>query len=178
MNHQPFEQWILDPRDLTAADRQTLDAHLETCPNCRQLQAKWLSLSEELDNTPMLAPRSGFSRRWQAGVAERQLRDQRRQAWRFFMAFSAVAAAIFLLMVGYFFFTSTPAEWIQAAMRTVTSTVGTFTIARDLTSTWMSMTPLGLNVVIWIAMVLTFCVLAFIWVFAIYRTAFAGEWNK
>jgi hypothetical protein len=178
MNHQPFEQWILDPRDLTNADRDALNAHLETCQACQKLEAKWLSLSEEIHNTTMLAPRSGFSRRWQAGLAERKLREQRRQAWKFFMACSGAAAAIFLVMVAYFFFTSTPAEWIQAAMRAVTSTVGTVTTARDLASTWMSLTPLGFNVVIWIALGLTFCILACIWVFAIYRTAFAGVWNK
>ena len=178
MNHQPFEQWILDPRDLTAADRADLHAHLETCPTAGACRQSGSLSAEELHHTPMLAPRSGFSRRWQAGMAERRLREQRRQAWRFFMAFSGVAAAIFLVMVGYFLLTSTPAEWIQAAMRAVTSTVGTFTTARDLATTWMSLTPLGLNVVIWIAMGLTFCILVFIWVFAIYRTAFAGVWNK
>ncbi len=178
MNHQPFEQWILEPRDMTSADREVLNAHLETCHECRSLQAKWLSLSEEFHHTPILAPRSGFARRWQAGMAERRLRDQRRQAWRFFMAFSGAAAAVFLAMVGYFLLTSTPAEWVQAAMRAVTSTVGTVTAARGIASTWMSITPLGLNVVIWIALGLTFCILACIWVFAIYRTAFSGVWNK
>ena len=178
MNHQPFEQWILEPRDMSPANREELRAHLETCPACRRLQAKWLSLSEEIHSTPILAPRSGFSRRWQAGMAERKLREQRRQAWRFFMAFSGAAAAVFLVMVGYFLLTSTPAEWIQAAMRAVTSTVGTFTTARAFASTWMSLTPLGLNVVIWVALVVSFCILAGIWVFAIYRTAFAGVWNK
>ena len=81
-------------------------------------------------------------------------------------------------MAAYFLLTSTPAEWVQAAMRAVTTSVGTFTAARDIASTWMSVTPLGLNVVIWIALGLTFCILVFIWVVAIYRTAFVGVWNK
>jgi len=81
-------------------------------------------------------------------------------------------------MVTYQLLTSTPAEWIQAAMRALTNTVGTYTTARDLASTWMSLTPLGLNIVIWIAMGVTFCILAFVWVFAIWKTAFAGVWNK
>lgn len=178
MNHQPFENWILDPRDMSPADREALDAHLAACPNCRRLQEKWLSLSTEIHNTPMLAPRSGFSRRWQAGLAERKLREQRRQAWKFFMACSGAAAAVFLGMVAYFLLTSTPAEWIQAAMRALTSTVGTLTTARDLASTWMSLTPLGFNVVVGVALALTFCLLVGIWVLAIYRTAFAGVWNK
>ena len=178
MNHQPFELWILDPHGLNEADRLALQQHLESCQDCRLLQEKWVSLHEELRTPPVLAPRQGFPRRWKAGLAERRLREQRRQAWKFFVACSGAAAAVFLAMASYLLLTSTPAEWIQAAMRAVTNTVGTYSTARDLAATWMSLTPLGLNIVIWIAMGVTFCILAFIWVFAIWRTAFAGVWNK
>jgi hypothetical protein len=178
MNHQPFELWILDPHELNEADRLALQQHLSTCQDCRMLQEKWLSFHDELRTPPVLAPRPGFPRRWKAGLAERRQREQRRQAWKFFMACSGAAAAVFLAMVSYMLLTSTPAEWIQAAMRAVTNTVGTYSTARDLATTWMSLTPLGLNIVIWIAMGVTFCILAFIWVFAIWKTSFAGVWNK
>ncbi len=178
MNHQPFEQWILDPANLSDADRQDLQQHLAGCKSCRLLQEKWVALNEELRTPLVLAPKPGFTRRWRDSQAERRQRDQRRQAWRYFMAFSGATAAVFLIMVVYLLFTSTPAEWIQAAVRTLSTSLGIFSAARDLTTTWLSLTPMSLNVVVWIALGVTFSILAVIWVFAIWKTAFAGVGNK
>ncbi len=178
MNHQPFETWIFAQEDLNEADRLALQQHLEACQACRSLQEKWESLHEELQAPAMLAPRAGFTRRWKAGLAEKRLREQRRQAWKVFLTFSGATTAVVLVMIAYALLTSTPAEWVQAAMRTVTETVGTYSAVRELTTAWMNLTPLGLNIVIWIALGVTFCILAFIWVYAIWRTAFAGVWNK
>ncbi len=178
MNHQLYETWIIDPPALSDADRQALQDHLHTCKDCRSLHLKWASLSEDLRTPVVVAPKPGFSRRWKSSLAERRMREQRRQAWKFFMAFSAATAAVFLIMVSYLLLTSTPAEWIQAAMRAVTSTAGTYAAARELTTTWLSLTPMGLNVVIWVALGISFCILALIWAFAIWKTAFAGVMNK
>jgi hypothetical protein len=178
MNHQPFETWILDPLDLEEPDQTALRHHLEACQDCRQLQKKWLLLHQELRTPPILAPRPGFTRRWQAGMAERRLREQRRQAWKLFLLCSGAATAVLLIMVGYILLTSSPAAWIQAAMRTINGTLGAYSSMRDLATTWMSMTPLGLNVVIWAALIFSFCLLAITWAFAMWRTAFAGVWNK
>lgn len=178
MNHQLYEMWILDPPALSDADRQTLQLHLAGCKECRSLYGKWASLSEELRTPVVVAPRPGFTRRWKASLAEKHLREERRQAWKFFLSISGATAAVFLIMVSYLLLTSTPAEWIQTVMRAVTATVGTFTTAHELTTTWLNLTPLGLNVVLWVALCISFCILASIWAVAIWKTAFAGVWNK
>ena len=132
----------------------------------------------ELKTTPAVAPRMGFTRRYQASLLERRARAQRRQAWKLFLACSGASLGVLLLLVVYLIGNSTPAEWIQAAMRTVTNTADTLTTARNLAINWFQVTPLGLNVVIWVALTLTVCVMTFIWVFALWRTSSVGAFQK
>jgi hypothetical protein len=179
MNHQPFETWLLeDRRSLSEEQQQSLQQHLEVCSDCRALRGKWQEVAQELRLTPMVAPRPGFARRFQAGMAERRVREQRRQAWRVFIALSGSAAAVFGGFMIYALFFSTTAEWIQAVVTVLSSTVGTAATARSLFSTWMEFTPFSLNLTLWISIGLTFCFLVFLWVFAIWRTSLIGVMNK
>lgn len=178
MNHQPYETWILDQPPLTDEDRLALNQHLETCQACRKLNLGFKTFNEEIAAPVMLVPRPGFSRRWKASLAERRAREQRRQAWRFFLIISAAALAILLGMVIYTLATSTPAEVVQIAVRGLTGTVGFYTTVRSLATTWLDITPIGLNIVVWIAFGITFCLLSLIWVFAVWRTALTGVMNK
>jgi hypothetical protein len=178
MNHQPFETWIVDRQDLSQEEQLSLQQHLASCAECRNLQEKWRMVHLELSNTPAVAPRLGFTRRYRASLLERRALAQRRQAWKLFLMCSGASAAVLLLLVVYLIGNSTPAEWIQAAMRTITNTADTLTSARNLAVNWFQVTPIGLNLVVWMAITLTLCVLTFIWVFALWRTSSVGALQK
>ena len=179
MNHQPYEQWIFEPDSLSHAEQEALAAHLATCKECARLRQKWSLLEEETLFSPvMVAPQPGFTRRWRNSLAERRQREQRRQAWRFFLILVAATTLIFLSLAAILLLTTSPAEWIQAAVHTLATTAGTFAAARSLVFTWLSLAPASLNIIVGIALGLSFSILVLIWTFAIWKTALTGVWNR
>jgi anti-sigma factor RsiW len=106
MKHKPYREWmhaVLDgdrsDADLTAGDRRQFEAHLAGCADC---QAAWWSLSEAqrlLNAEPMLAPRAGFTGRFQARLHQR--RSQPRLIWgALALGLGAIGAAAVVVPVG------------------------------------------------------------------------------
>ena len=174
MNHQPFEEWILDPPGLSVEQREALEAHFLACGECRRLRERWTMVQLELRQPQQASARYGFSRRWQAGLVERRQRDQRRQAWKFFLAFGGSAAVMLVALVAYVLLATTPVEWVQAGVHTISASVGVVTTLRDLSATWTAMVPPLMTILVGIAVALTFCLLALVWVFALWRTSLGG----
>lgn len=178
MSHQPYETWIFDIHELNEDQRRSLDLHVESCADCRQLRERWGQVRVELREPAVAAPRAGFTRRWQASFNERRAREQRLQAWKFFLACSGGSALVLVAFVTYLVFATTPVEWVQAVVRTISSTVGVVTTLRDVSFTWSQMVPPGLSVAFWILLALTFCLLTVFWGFAMWRTSLGGLIQK
>jgi anti-sigma factor RsiW len=174
MKHQPYETWILDSLALSQEQAHSLEMHLEGCESCRSLRNRWVHVQVGLGQSVVMAPRYGFTGRWKASVAERRLREQRRQAWMFFLACSGTAAAMFVFLVAYLAVSTTPVEWIQAGVKAVSSSAGLITTLRDVSSTWTQVVPPVLNIAFWFSLVVTLCLLIFVWVFALWRTSLGG----
>jgi len=101
MNHKPFHEWMhaLLDGDLAPASRRELEVHLGECGEC---QATWTTLSEVqrlLRAEPPLAPRPGFSGRFQARLAQRRSRP--RLMWGgLALGLGTVGAAALVVPVG------------------------------------------------------------------------------
>ncbi len=101
MNHKPFQaamQAVLDG-SVTAAERHALEAHLIDCAAC---QGDWVALSEVhrlFKAEPLMAPRAGFNRRFQARLAQRRARP-RLIGGAVALGLSAVGMAAFVVPVG------------------------------------------------------------------------------
>lgn len=180
MSHQPFETWILDHDrgTLTTDDRRELKAHLATCAQCQQLERRWKAVNQDLRARPMAAPAAGFARRWQAGLAERKAREQRRQAWRIFGGLLGIALFVLLVMGGYFFATTTPTDWLIAFIRSFESSRVFLQMAIFIVQDWFSTTPFAINLALWIYLTVTLCVLTLAWVTVIWRTKSVGVLNQ
>ncbi len=74
MNHQPFEDWLLEDQPLTLEQQRELQAHLRSCPACTAIAESNLALH----SVHMISPAAGFARRFQTRLAHR--REQQR--WR------------------------------------------------------------------------------------------------
>lgn len=77
MNHQPFEEWLLNDKNLTNAEKHELDLHLRTCTHCTALTATGLALR----SANVVAPVSGFSVRFQQRLAAQKVAERRRKLW-------------------------------------------------------------------------------------------------
>ena len=80
MVHRPFEDWLLDDEPLPADKATALQEHLQSCASCRQLSQAWREVEVDLRTSPILAPRTGFTNRWQARLEADQRRLHRWQS--------------------------------------------------------------------------------------------------
>jgi hypothetical protein len=76
MNHQPFEDWLLEERTLNPEEQRDLQTHLQTCRACAALAEVTLSLH----NVQSAAPVPGFTRRFELRLERARNAQRRRQA--------------------------------------------------------------------------------------------------
>jgi len=77
-------------------------------------------------------------------------------------------------MAGYIAVTSSPTDWLQAIVRTADSTRNFMMLSVYYLQTWLSSTPLALNVALWVYLTVSLCLLSLIWVLVLWRTKSLG----
>lgn len=101
MNHKPYFDWMqlaLDD-DLRPDQQEQLDAHLADCEDCLQ---QWVALNDVtrlFTSAPQAAPRSGFTGRFKARLA--QQRSRPRMVWgALALGLSSLGAAALVIPLG------------------------------------------------------------------------------
>jgi hypothetical protein len=81
MDHRPFEDWLLDNKDLTSNEKRQLNAHLQTCHSCSALAEVDLALK----SIRVASPADGFTERFQVRLAARKKALRQRNFWGFLL---------------------------------------------------------------------------------------------
>ncbi|MEW6502407.1 MAG: zf-HC2 domain-containing protein [Chloroflexota bacterium] len=122
MRHLPFENWIFDREKLTPSQIAELEAHLQTCPQCKHIQTGWKEVESLLHTPPFTPAPPQFANRFQASLAERKAKRQKQQ----------VRIALFTLG-GAFIFASMVfilrLFWTVAPARLLSDIIGWITLA-------------------------------------------------
>ncbi|HEY9078004.1 MAG TPA: hypothetical protein VIO61_15825 [Anaerolineaceae bacterium] len=176
MNHQLYETWILDG-EAPAGKEAELQAHLLTCTECQRLQRGWQGAHHMVRTTPPAQPRPGFSRRFQANLAERRARLQYRQIFLVFLGGSAAALTVFAITMVLTGISTTPTNLIVGFTRAVVQASQWVNLAQTFANTWLKVVPLPINIAIWVALTGTFCLLCLAWAAAIWRIFTKGVQN-
>lgn len=77
MNHQPFEDWLLNDKTLNPTEKRELDLHLRTCTDCTALAATGLALR----SARAIRPATGFVSRFEQRLAAQKVAERRRRLW-------------------------------------------------------------------------------------------------
>jgi hypothetical protein len=77
MNHQPFEDWLLDDKPIHPKQKLELDAHLRVCSYCAALA----ETGQALRSVKRVSPAVGFSARFQAKLAMQRESDRKHRLW-------------------------------------------------------------------------------------------------
>jgi hypothetical protein len=111
MNHQPFEDWLLNEKLIDPKQKLELDAHLRVCPYCSALAETGLALR----SVKVVSPVAGFTLRFQARLAERKLADRRRRLWGAIL-FTFGGLVMLMWIAGPYMasFFASPATWITS----------------------------------------------------------------
>ena len=121
MNHQPFEEWLLNDKHLNPTEKRELDSHLRVCLHCTALTATGLALR----SARAVPPATGFAMRFQQRLAAQKIAERRRRLWGIIVlllsggvlfswlvnpyvrAFSSAPVQSLTVAVGYFLYFAT-----------------------------------------------------------------------
>ncbi|HTP01475.1 MAG TPA: hypothetical protein VMJ64_08885 [Anaerolineales bacterium] len=172
MNHRPFEDWLLDDRQLTAQQQRELQAHVRTCTSCTAIAESNLALH----STRRVGPRPGFVDRYQVRLEMRR----RQQRWR------QIIGTLVLVLGGlgllYWFSAPfvqdmllSPASWITAGIGYFVFIMTSIQVMGEATGIILHVLPGLISPAGWLGMTLAISALAFLWTVSIRRVARAPQ---
>ena len=109
MNHQPFEEWLLNEKLIGPREKLDLDAHLRSCSYCSALA----ETGKALGSVKKVSPAAGFSARFQARLAVQRAAELRRKRWGAVL-FTFGGLVMLMWIAGPYLssFLAAPATWI------------------------------------------------------------------
>jgi hypothetical protein len=90
MDHRPFENWLLENKDLTCNEKRELTSHLQACRSCSALAEVNLALK----TVRQAAPAEGFTQRFQAQLVARKKALRLRNFWGFLILTVSVVSVL------------------------------------------------------------------------------------
>jgi len=123
MNHQPFEDWLLNNIPITHEQKRDLDSHLRTCAYCAAL----VKTDKVLRTVKMASPANGFATRFQVRLAAQKAVDRRRRiAGSILFTLGGLALMGWVASPYLVTFFASPATWIAALVEFGVFLVTTF----------------------------------------------------
>ena len=123
MDHQHFEELLLNDEPIAREENVALQAHLRVCPKCAALA----QANRALNHVVMAAPVSGFATRFQVRLAARRKAQRRRDLFGgLILFFSAVGLGIWLALPILPTALFSPSTLLTAWANTLASTLSLF----------------------------------------------------
>jgi hypothetical protein len=115
MEHQPFEDWLLNDKHLMPEERRDLNRHIASCEPCASLARANLMLRA----APVARPSNGFALRFQHRLeAERKIQRRRAVIGVVLLTLMSIGLMVWLLTPLLPFFSLSPAQlfihWVNA----------------------------------------------------------------
>lgn len=166
MNHQPFEDWLLDDQLLEPAQKRELDAHLRTCNTCSSIAESNLALR----SARIVGPAPGFAARFQERLVLAR-RAQRRRTLLGTLFFSLGGMILLALLTGPTLVSllGSPAEWISAMVRAVLFIYSTMMAVGEAGSVIFRILPGFMPPFVWLILLSTLSGLGLLWSVSIWR---------
>lgn len=166
MNHQPFEDWLLNDKPITPEQKRELDIHMRTCTYCTALAETGLALK----SVKKASPQPGFTNRFQARLVERKLAEQRRRLWGSVLFTVGGLVLLMWLASPYLFsFLSAPATWIAALVQWGVYIVTTIEALAQAGSVMLDIIPDFLSPFAGMVVLSAFAGVSLLWTVSIWR---------
>ncbi len=178
MNHQLYENWILDDIQLTPQEQDSLNQHLKECHECYKLYHSWNKVQTQIKSAPVAPAPAGFVNRWKVDFASRKQAQERRQARTLLIGLSSGAFAIMIalgiILLPNFSFISLMVGFLTILVKMATGLQSLWTIVSTLVSSASPSTLIicGLIVAGWISLA------ALVWGLSIWKITAKGVKNQ
>jgi len=166
MNHQPFEEWLLNDKNLTSTEKRELDLHLRTCVHCTALSATGLALR----SANVIRPAAGFTVRFQRRLAAQKIAERRRRLAGMLVLIVGGAGLISWIAAPFVIaFLSSPVEWITAAISYFLFVVTSVQALTQVMSVLARILPDIVPAYIWMVLISALAGFGLLWTISIWR---------
>jgi hypothetical protein len=178
MKHQPYENWILEDIELTDEQFNTLEAHLETCTECQELQQSLDAAITFLKEAPAVKPAPGFTSRGVNSLEERKALQQSLLVRRMFLFLAAAMVAILGMLLGFSLLTTSPVTILVTGIRAAAELFTSFLQVKTVTIAFVNALPPAVSIFFWVAATGTLSMLSLTWVATMWRISTRGVSTK
>lgn len=166
MNHQPFEDWLLNDKLINPKEKLELDVHLRTCSYCSALA----ETGKALRMVKKVSPAAGFSARFQARLAMQKAAERRRRLWgTALFTFGGVAILIWIAAPYLTSFFASPAAWITSLIQWGVFVVTTLWAMAQAGSVLLDVIPSFIPAFVWMVVVSALAGIGLLWSVSIWR---------
>ena len=166
MNHQPFEEWLLNEKLISPRERLDLDAHLRICSYCSAL----VETGKALRTVKKVSPTAGFSTRFQARLALQKAAERRRKRWgSLLFTFGGLVMLVWLLGPYLASFFAAPATWIAAVVEWAIFLITTVQAMAQAGSVLLHMLPGFFTPFAFMVLISAFAGVGLLWSVSIWR---------
>ena len=166
MNHQPFEDWLLNDKNLTSPEKRELDLHLRTCVHCTALSATGLALR----SANVVAPATGFTVRFQQRLAAQKIAERRRKLWGTMVLIVAGTGLLGWFAAPYIYaFISSPVEWITTAIGYFLFVITSLQALTQVMTVLARILPDFIPPYMWMMLVSALASFGLLWIISIWR---------
>lgn len=168
MNHQPFEDWLLNEKLIDPKQKLDLDAHLRVCPYCSALA----ETGKALRSVKKVGPAAGFTARFQTHLAARKVAERRRRLWgALLFTFGGLAMLMWIAGPYMFSFFASPATWISSLIEWGVFLITTMQAIAQAGSVMLRVMPSFLTPFGFMVLVSGFAGFGLLWTVSIWRFA-------
>lgn len=166
MNHQPFEDWLLNDKKLTEAEKRELDSHLWICTHCAALSETGFALRA----ARVVAPAPGFAARFEMRLAAQKIAERRRRLWGLLLLVLTGVGLFGWLAVPYVYaFLLSPVEWITAGIGYFLFVVTSLQVFTEMISVFLKIIPDILPPYVWMVVASALAGFSLLWTISIWR---------
>ena len=166
MNHQPFEDWLLNDMPITAEQKRELDLHLRMCTYCSALVESGLALK----SVKKASPQPGFANRFQARLAQQKVAERRRRLWgAVLFTLGGLTMLMWLASPWLASFFSAPATWISVFVEWGVFILTTIRALTEAGSVFLQIIPDFLSPFAWMILLSAFAGISLLWSVSIWR---------
>jgi hypothetical protein len=172
MNHQPFEDWLLDDKKLTVEEKRELDAHLRNCRRCAAISETGFALRA----ARVVPPAPGFAARFQTRLAAQKIAERRQRLWGTFILILVGLGMFGWLVAPYIYaFIASPAQWLTVTVSYFLFIVTSFQVVTEMFSVFSEIVPNILPVYVWMILASALAGFSLLWTVSIWRFSSAPQ---
>lgn len=166
MNCQPFEDWLLNDKKLTAEEKRELNGHLQTCRYCVALSRTGYALRA----ARVVPPAPGFAARFEARLAARKVAERRKRLWGvLLLALTGIGLFGWLSAPYIYAFVSAPAQWLTAFVGYFLFIVTSLQVVVEASSVFLKIIPEILPPYAWMVLISALAGFSLLWTVSIWQ---------